>query len=277
MKSLSLTIFLGTLLALTIGGVFFVSPAAAETSQTPFVSADPQAILRDPVTPLTGDAPLAAAPAAELNTDLAGAALASTFTMELSKAVPAAASEELAASSPNADLGGPAAPALSLDRFAASLSNGKPNQVAGLFVENLLAYPVGSQPAGNAAYVTSKPNEVTKFGLAANYGSQAFLAHNYLAGAAFFELSVGQTVTLVQGDGSTHEYRIESIRRFQALSPDSTQSRFVDLDNGKELSAASLFAQVYNSNNPVVLQTCIENNGISTWGRMFIIAVPVNG
>ncbi|MBX3047960.1 MAG: hypothetical protein KIT46_06965 [Anaerolineales bacterium] len=277
MKSLSLTIFLGTLLALTIGGVFFVSPAAAETTEMPFISADPQAILRDPVTPLTGDAPMAAAAPADLNADLAAAALAGSFTMELSKAAPAAPSQELAASRPNSDVQAPAAPALSLEHFAASLSAGNANQVTGLFVKDVLAFPVGSQPAGNAAYVTSKPNEVTKFGMAASYGSQAFLAHNYLAGAAFFELSVGQTITLVQGDGSTREYRVESIRRFQALSPDSTQSRFVDLDNGKELSAANLFAQIYNSNNPVVLQTCIENNGISTWGRMFIIAVPVNG
>lgn len=275
MKSLSLTIFLGTLLALTIGGVFFVSPAAAETTEMPFISADPQAILRDPVTPLTGDAPMAAAAPADLNADLAAAALAGSFTMELSKAAPAAPSQELAASRPNSDVQAPAA--LSLEHFAASLSAGNANQVTGLFVKDVLAFPVGSQPAGNAAYVTSKPNEVTKFGMAASYGSQAFLAHNYLAGAAFFELSVGQTITLVQGDGSTREYRVESIRRFQALSPDSTQSRFVDLDNGKELSAANLFAQIYNSNNPVVLQTCIENNGISTWGRMFIIAVPVNG
>lgn len=269
MKSLSITIFLSTLLTLVVSAALFVSPVSAETIEQPFTSADPQAIVRDPVAPLTGETVVSAMPNQRQNAVSAEAAsaLAATFTMNLSKA-PAAA--------PAVEAKAPAAPSLNVNNFAASVANGKANQVTGLYVQDLLAYPVGGQ-GGNAAFVTSTPNEVTMFEMAASYGSQAFLAHNYLAGGAFFQLKEGQTVTLVHGDGSTHEYRIETIRRFQALSPNSTQSRFVDLDNNQEMSASGLFAQIYNQNNPVVLQTCIEKDGISTWGRMFIIAVPVNG
>jgi hypothetical protein len=81
---------------------------------------------------------------------------------------------------------------------------------------------------------------------------------------------------LVYGDGSTTSFRIEAMHRFQALSPDSTQSRFIDLESGEELSAASLFYNIYNNDNAVVLQTCIENDGISTWGRLFVVATPIS-
>jgi hypothetical protein len=112
--------------------------------------------------------------------------------------------------------------------------------------------------------------------MAADYGSTAFLAHNYLAGANFFQVSEGQVITLVYGDGSTADFVVQSIRRFQALSPNSTQSTFVDLENNQKLSAADLFYSMYNSDNPVVLQTCIANEGESSWGRLFVIAVPVS-
>jgi len=140
----------------------------------------------------------------------------------------------------------------------------------------VLAYSVVRQPSGNAAFVSENAGEVTQFALAAEYGSQAFLAHNYLAGASFFALSEGEIITVVYGDGSSQQYRIENIKRYQALSPDSTQSSFVDLETGKQLSASNLFRNTYNSDNTVVLQTCIAQDGISTWGRLFITAVPLS-
>ncbi|MCW5876950.1 MAG: hypothetical protein KIS85_08730 [Anaerolineales bacterium] len=286
MKSLSWLVFLGTSLALLIGGVFAVSPALATSpasAEAPILAVEPDAaafsgntgphtIVRQPLAPLTGAGAEAAiaAPVTELAGEPAmdpGAALAGSFTTSISKA-PAADSIQAAP---------PVTSPPSLSSFAAGLANGTRGQISGIFVQDVLAYPVGGQPSGDPGYVTSNPGQVTRFGMAGQYGSHGFLAHNYLAGAAFFQLSAGQIITLVHGDGSTSEYRIVDIRSFQALTPDSTQSRFVDLESGKELSASNLFHQIYNSNHPVVLQTCIAKDGISTWGRMFILAVPVNG
>jgi hypothetical protein len=50
----------------------------------------------------------------------------------------------------------------------------------------------------------------------------------------------------------------------------------VDLDADQQLSASDLFYMMYNSDNSVVLQTCIANEGISSWGRLFVIAVPLS-
>lgn len=276
MKSLSILVLTGTLIAIIVGAIFAVTPVFANSSSQP---AEAQAA--EPVAPLTGSiAEPAAAELAVVEAEAApvvaedpGAALAGTFTIALEKERNTAATAEDAAAPPAAEMA--AEDQATLAAFIASVSHGKANQVAGIYVDGVLAYSVSGQN-GDASYVTTDPEKVTQFGLAAQYGSQAFLAHNYLAGASFSQLSVGQIVTLVYGDGSTANFAIDAIRHFQALSPDSTQSSFVDLNSGEELSASNLFHQMYNSDHSVVLQTCIANDGVSTWGRLFVIAVPLS-
>ena len=285
MKSLSILILLGTLTALVIGGLFAVTPAMAESSpeditNQAFVEAPAAAevaIENAPVAPTTGGQAIPLE-LAETSED-PGLVLSSTFSMEFEKdAAPVAAEEasDMAVAAPAND--SPAAPAAAnnLESFISSVQNGNGSQIVGIYSQGNMAFEVGGQPSGNAGYVTSSASEVTRFGLASQYGSKGFLAHNYLAGASFFNLSSGDIITLVYGDGSTQNYQIQTVRRFQALQPNSTQSNFVDLDNGGNLSASDLFHQIYNSDNPVVLQTCIANDGISTWGRLFVIAVPVS-
>ncbi|MEX1247156.1 MAG: hypothetical protein WEA61_01635 [Anaerolineales bacterium] len=279
MKSLSILVLLGSVVALALGGFLAVIPVFADNSNTQAVSAVSQPA-SGPLAPITGDLetqieitpiesrPAFSAPVAEVAAADPGSALASTFTVSLTK--DRAAMEAMLVAEAEASEA-----AVQFDDFVAAVSNGEASQLAGIYVDGVLANAVTRQPSGNAAYVSPDENEVTLFGLAAQYGSQAFLAHNYLAGARFSELTAGQIVTLVYGDGSTEQFRISEVLRYQALSPDSTQSRFIDLETGKELSASSLFHTIYNSDHAVVLQTCIANEGISTWGRLFVIAEPV--
>lgn len=279
MKSLSILILLGTLTALVIGGLFAVTPALAESSSEDiinqaFVEAE-AAANEAPVAPTTGGQaiPLELAETAEEP----GLVLSSTFATDFEKDTSALAIEQgadVAVAAGEAQ----AAPvaANNLESFISSVQNGNSSQIVGIYSEGNMAFQVGGQPSGNAGYVTSNSSEVTRFGLASQYGSKGFLAHNYLAGASFFNLQSGDVITLVYGDGSTQDFRIQAVRRFQALQPNSTQSNFVDLANGDNLSASELFYDIYNNDNPVVLQTCIENDGISTWGRLFVIAVPIS-
>jgi hypothetical protein len=267
MKSLSIVVLLGSIAALVLGGLLAVTSVFADNSQAQAVA------------PAEAAAPIAAAPAlapelsqvaipltvnvaAETATD-PGMALAQTFSVKMGKDTAAAEVAQAAAVSQ-----------ANLASFVSAVSNGKSSQIVGIYVDGAFAYGVGRQPGGDASYVTENANEVTQFGLAAQYGSQAFLAHNYLAGAAFSALAEGQLITVVYGDGRTENFRISGSQRFQALSPDSTQSRFVDLATGEEISASTLFHTVYNNSNAVVLQTCIANGDVSTWGRLFITAVP---
>lgn len=292
MKSLSILILLGTLSAILLGAVFAITPAAA--SDVIEETANPAASLpaAEAVAPVTGTQPEArsAAPAVEAATqgesapanDQAseaevGEVMASTFTLDLQKDTASGEAVQVAQSQTEAPaVQEAAASTASFESFVAAVSNGKANQVTGIYVDGVMAYSVVRQPNGNAAFVSEQPGVVTQFGLAAEYGTQAFLAHNYLAGASFTRLALGDVITLVYGDGHSQDFEVSEMRSFQALSPDSTQSSFVDLDSGDQLSASKLFHNLYNRDHSLVLQTCIAQDGISTWGRLFITAVPLS-
>ncbi len=163
-----------------------------------------------------------------------------------------------------------------LSQFVSSVINGSPNIVSGVFVNDVLAYPVIQQPSGSAAFVSTQEDVVTQFALAAQYGTVGILAHNYLAGLSFFNLSSGQDVYVVYGDGTTAHYVITEIRRFQALQPYSAYSEFIDLDNNSRYSSSDVFYEVYGNVDRLVLQTCIAAEGVDSWGRLFVIAELVS-
>lgn len=166
---------------------------------------------------------------------------------------------------------------ITLANFTASLANGQPGQVVGVYVPNVLSLKVTQQPKNNPAYVNETLGEVTQFDLAQQYGSTGLLAHNHLSGVLFSTLSIGQEVDIIYGDGSVRRYSISLVRHFQALSPLSTHSNFVDLDNpaNTQISNADLFYQIYNQGDRVVFQTCITRDGNTSWGRLFVIATPI--
>jgi len=164
-----------------------------------------------------------------------------------------------------------------LTAFSNSLENGQADALRGLYVKNLMALQIVQQPANNDAFVTSAHGYATEFRMAAKYGNVGMLAHNYLAGQSFFQLSPGQEIQLVYGDKKTETFVVTNILQYQALSPDSPTSDFIDLSSGEHLTASSLFSKVYaNGSGNLVLQTCIHANQNPTWGRLFVIARPVN-
>lgn len=165
---------------------------------------------------------------------------------------------------------------VSLNEFIESVKNGRADQVVGVYVAGLFAYPIVQQPAGAPAYVSSLPDTITQFAMAARHDTIGLLAHNYLAGAIFAELELGLDVALVYGDGKVRNYRVDEIRTFQALSPNSPYSDFIDLENPAQvLTAAEVFTQIYAEEGRLVFQTCIERNGELSWGRIFVSAIPV--
>lgn len=166
--------------------------------------------------------------------------------------------------------------AQALFQFASSILNGKEDVVTGVFVNDVLAYPVIQQPSGSAAYVSTQDDVVTQFSLASQYGTVGILAHNYLAGLSFFELSSGQDVYVVYGNGETAHYVITEVRRFQALQPYSPYSEFIDLDTNAQYNSTNVFNEVYGESSRLVLQTCIAAEGVDSWGRLFVIAELVS-
>jgi len=158
--------------------------------------------------------------------------------------------------------------------FVAAVTDGSAGVVRGVYVPNLFAYKVVQQPSGKDAYVSGTKNVVTQFRMAAQYDVVGLLAHNYLAGASFSSLKVGQEVRLVYGDGQVAYYKITLIASYQAVSPSSASSDFIDLATNKTYTATQIFNQYYTGETHLTFQTCVAKDKEPSWGRLFIVAEP---
>ncbi len=162
---------------------------------------------------------------------------------------------------------------VSLINFIGQVRNGNAKQLVGIYVPDLMALPVVQQPPNNPGYVSDSPATLTQFDMPSRYGTTGILAHNNLAGALFYKLNQGDMIVLVYGDGSSRFFQVDWVRHFQALSPESPYSNFLDLDQPeKQLSSTDLFTQMYKSGEPLIFQTCLAQQGNASWGRVFISA-----
>jgi hypothetical protein len=163
----------------------------------------------------------------------------------------------------------------SLNTFIETVKNGDAATLRGVYVPNVMAFVIEQQPAGNPAYVSTADSVVTQFSIATQVGNVGLLAHNTHAGAFFTGIQSGSLIVLVYGDGHTQTFTVQGIQRYQALDPQSPYSQFKSLETQTTLTAEELFNKVYRGDYHLTLQTCIENNGNSSWGRLFIVATPV--
>ena len=158
--------------------------------------------------------------------------------------------------------------------FSRSVQNGEANVLRGVYVPNVLALPVVQQPADRPYHVSNHDGEATQFSIASQYGNIGLLAHNTLSGKFFSQLAIGQQVSLIYGDGRVEYFVVANILRFQAVKPESVSSSFRNLDRNETLSAGEMFSRTYTGERHLVFQTCIEANGNTSWGRLFIVAQP---
>ena len=164
-----------------------------------------------------------------------------------------------------------------LTAFVSSVENGHSNTLRGVYVDGVFALPVIQQPSTDALYVSKMVGTLTQFRLAARYGNIGLLAHNYLSGQYFSQLALGERVFLVYGKGRIETMQITNIYRYQATDPYGTTSNFIDLDTNQHLTDYQLFSKVYLGTDHVTFQTCIEQDGNLSWGRLFVIAEPDTG
>lgn len=143
----------------------------------------------------------------------------------------------------------------------------------GVYVKDEFTLPVIQQTY--SSFVSNEDNTVTQFSMAAQYGTIGLLAHNYLAGQKFFDLEIGQQIYIFHGSETIEVFVITEILEYQAVSPNSPYSDFTDLATGKTLNANDLFHKVYMGDRHLTFQTCIEKDGDQSWGRLFVIAEPL--
>lgn len=158
--------------------------------------------------------------------------------------------------------------------FSRTIQNGDAKTLRGVYVADVLAQPIVQQPVGNPGFVSTTDGVVTQFDMASRYGNVGLLAHNHLSGRFFSQLTIGQEVRIVYGDGRTEIFVISEILQFQALQPTSPYSSFRNLSKDETLTAEQMFKRVYFGDRHLTFQTCINANGNNSWGRLFVIAVP---
>lgn len=158
--------------------------------------------------------------------------------------------------------------------FSTLVENGNVNVLSGVYVPNVLALPIVQQPTGDSGYVSGHDDQATQFAMASQYGNIGLLAHNYLSGKLFSRLVIGEEVRLIYGDGKVEYFVITEVMRYQALDPYSQWSSFRNLDNYDVLSTEQMFNRAYAGDRHVTFQTCIATDGNSSWGRLFVIAIP---
>jgi hypothetical protein len=158
--------------------------------------------------------------------------------------------------------------------FNTPTQNGDAGLMRGVYVQNVLTLPIVQQPMNDPYYVSNHDGEVTQFSTASQYGNIGLLAHNNLSGKSFSQLSVGQEVDVMYGDGKVEKFVITEVLHFQALQPGSQQSFFLNLDTSETLSANEMFNRVYTGDYHLTFQTCIKAYGNMSWGRLFVVATP---
>ncbi len=151
------------------------------------------------------------------------------------------------------------------------------NTIVGIYAPDKFAMSIVQQPAGDAGYISTENEIVTQFAMASQFGTIGLLAHNFLGGAHFSDVSIDQTIVLVKGDQSLAYYKVESIQTFQALTPNSPYSNFKALDGSERvLSANDMFTNIYMQSGKLILQTCVAEGDELSWGRLFITASPID-
>ncbi len=163
-----------------------------------------------------------------------------------------------------------------LNTFIEIVKDGDASALRGVYVANVMAFAVEQQPVGYPGYVSTADLIVTQFSIAAEVGNIGLLAHNTHAGAFFPSIKQNDPIVLVYGDGHIETFMAQSILRYQALDPLNPYSQFKDLGTQVSLTAEELFNKVYRGDYHLTLQTCIENNGNASWGRLFIVASPID-
>ena len=158
--------------------------------------------------------------------------------------------------------------------FVESVKDGNADILKGVYVPNVLSFPVIQQPVGNPGFVSQDAGVITQFSMAAEVGNVGLLAHNHLAGQTFTNLNIGDEVRLVYGDGEIEYFVVTELLEYQALQPYSPYSEFRDLVTNGTMTAEELFRKVYRGKRHVTFQVCIAANGIDAWGRLFVIAQP---
>lgn len=167
-------------------------------------------------------------------------------------------------------------PLPNLSEFIAQVKNHQRGIVRGVYVPGMFALPVVQQPKDNYSFVSPTKDKVTQFRSANYFDVIGLLAHNYLSGSLFNQLTIGKMVIIVMGDGSIRRYITSESDRFQRLQKSTTSDEFIDVITRESYSTIQIFNRYYRGKHHLTFQTCLEKDGDLDWGLLFVLALPVD-
>lgn len=146
-------------------------------------------------------------------------------------------------------------------------------------------YNIVQQPPGQEEYVDPNYDVITEFSeLSEEEEKQArwFLAHiQGKAGQEIAQLRQGMRIRFEMEGGEVQEYEIAGVVRYQATEPNSSTAPLIEVNENLETIGIPLSNRAVKrglfglANGGIILQTCIENGGNSSWGRIFVVAQPL--
>jgi hypothetical protein len=108
------------------------------------------------------------------------------------------------------------------------------------------------------------------------HGVTGLLAHNFLAGRAFYGLQIGTPIWIARSKDKVQMYKVASVELFQRITLPGEADRYIQLVNHREWTTSELFAHFYADRGRLVLQTCLARFGRLNWGLYFVVAEPIN-
>ncbi len=159
-------------------------------------------------------------------------------------------------------------------QYVSQIKDGSAGVIKGIFVDGILELKVVQQPENDWKYVDEQLGTTTQFQSATVNGVIGLLAHNFLSGQLFYQLTPGQEIGVVYGDGKVKVYRVVNSTSYKKIDTSSLTSDLVEQSSGHLFSTQDVFNKYYTGNDHLTLQTCLERDGNWSWGLYFVFAVP---
>ena len=140
------------------------------------------------------------------------------------------------------------------------MTNGKANQLTGIWVEDVLAFKVSP---GTHSYAPSTRNTASVYSWAHDHGVTTLLIHNYLGGTLLYQLNAGMYIAAIYGNGGVDWYVARNGTWYETrnYSPSGFKGPFRIWSCGDcdfDISVQDIRWRHYAGTPHLAFQTCVE-------------------
>jgi hypothetical protein len=150
-----------------------------------------------------------------------------------------------------------------LNEFRRSVTNGKSDQLTGIWVEGILAFRVLS---GTSNVAPSVRDTASIYDWADRHGVTGLLIHNYLGGTQIYQLNPGVKIAGIYGNGSIDWYVSRGGKWYETMTKSSTGiagpfRNWACTDCKFNLRVRDIHRRHYTGSHHLAFQTSVEVGG----------------